>query len=89
MPTAPSSASATCRRCEAPLIDKLIAAFDPERGALVVMPTIDGKRGNPVVWSRRFFPELMALEGDVGARHLIGALSRSGRRGAADRQRRR
>ena len=29
--------------------------------------------GNPVVWSRRFFPELMALEGDVGARHLIGS----------------
>lgn len=56
----------------APLIDRLIAAFDPERGALVVVPTIDGKRGNPVVWSRRFFPELAALEGDVGARHLIG-----------------
>jgi molybdenum cofactor cytidylyltransferase len=54
------------------LIDSLIAAFDPERGALVVVPSIDGKRGNPVVWSRRFFPELMALEGDVGARHLIG-----------------
>ena len=56
----------------ASLIDRLIGAFDPERGALVVVPTIDGKRGNPVVWSRRFFPELMALEGDVGARHLIG-----------------
>jgi molybdenum cofactor cytidylyltransferase len=24
-----------------------------------------------VVWSRRFFSDLMALEGDVGARHLI------------------
>jgi molybdenum cofactor cytidylyltransferase len=56
----------------AALIDKLISAFDPERGALVVLPTLDGKRGNPVVWSRRFFPELMALEGDVGARHMIG-----------------
>jgi molybdenum cofactor cytidylyltransferase len=56
----------------APLIDKLVAAFDPERGALVVIPTIDGKRGNPVVWARRFFPELMGLDGDVGARHLIG-----------------
>ncbi len=55
----------------APLIDKLIAAFDPERIALVVIPTIDGKRGNPVIWSRRFFPELMALEGDVGARNMI------------------
>ena len=56
----------------APLIDKLVGAFDPERGALVVIPTIDGKRGNPVVWARRFFPELMGLDGDVGARHLIG-----------------
>ena len=56
----------------APLIEKLVAAFDPERGALVVVPTIDGKRGNPVVWSRRFFPELMTLDGDIGARNVIG-----------------
>jgi molybdenum cofactor cytidylyltransferase len=57
---------------DAGLIDRLIAAFDPDRGALVVMPTFEGKRGNPVLWSRRFFPDLMAIEGDVGARHLIG-----------------
>jgi molybdenum cofactor cytidylyltransferase len=56
----------------ASLVDRLIAAFDPERGALVAIPTIAGKRGNPVLWSRRFFPDLMAVEGDVGARHLIG-----------------
>jgi molybdenum cofactor cytidylyltransferase len=53
------------------LIDRMVEAFDPERGAMVVVPTIEGKRGNPVVWSRRFFPDLMSLEGDVGARHLI------------------
>jgi molybdenum cofactor cytidylyltransferase len=53
------------------LIDRLIGAFDPDRGALVVVPTFEGKRGNPVLWSRRFFPDLMAVEGDVGARHLI------------------
>jgi molybdenum cofactor cytidylyltransferase len=56
----------------AALIDRLIEAFDPERGALIAVPVVDGKRGNPVVWSRRFFPDLSALEGDVGARHLIG-----------------
>jgi molybdenum cofactor cytidylyltransferase len=54
------------------LIDNLIAAFDPDKGALVVVPSIDGKRGNPVVWSRRFFAELTAVEGDIGARYLIG-----------------
>jgi molybdenum cofactor cytidylyltransferase len=57
---------------DAALIDRLIGAFDPDHGALVVLPTIEGKRGNPVVWSRRFFPDLMAVEGDVGARYLIG-----------------
>jgi len=57
---------------DAALIDRLLAAFDPDKGALVVVPTIAGKRGNPVVWSRRFFPDLMVVEGDVGARYLIG-----------------
>ena len=57
------------------LIDCLVAAFDPEKGALIVVPTIDGKRGNPVLWSRRFFTDLMAIEGDVGARNLIGRYS--------------
>jgi molybdenum cofactor cytidylyltransferase len=59
-------------RVDAPLLNRLIAAFDPDRGSLVVVPTFEGKRGNPVLWSRRFFPDLMAIEGDVGARHLIG-----------------
>jgi molybdenum cofactor cytidylyltransferase len=57
---------------ESALIDRLIDAFDPAAGALAVVPTTDGQRGNPVLWSRRFFPDLMRIEGDVGARHLIG-----------------
>jgi molybdenum cofactor cytidylyltransferase len=57
---------------DAALIDRLIGAFEPEKGALAVVPTMEGKRGNPVLWSRRFFPDLMAIEGDVGARGLIG-----------------
>ena len=55
----------------AKLIDKLIDAFEPDRGHLITVPVSDGKRGNPVLWSRRFFRELMTLDGDVGARHLI------------------
>jgi molybdenum cofactor cytidylyltransferase len=60
---------------DATLIDRLIGALDPDKGALIAMPTIDGQRGNPVAWSRRFFPELMAVDGDIGARHLIGRYS--------------
>ncbi len=55
------------------LIDRLVAALDPARGILIAVPVRDDKRGNPVVWSRRFFGELSKLEGDTGARHLIGA----------------
>jgi molybdenum cofactor cytidylyltransferase len=56
---------------DAAMIDRVIEAIDPAKGALIAVPTIDGQRGNPVVWSRRFFPDLMAVEGDVGARALI------------------
>ncbi len=60
---------------DAALIDRLIGALDPDKGALIAVPSIDGQRGNPVVWSSRFFPDLMAVEGDIGARHLIGRYS--------------
>jgi molybdenum cofactor cytidylyltransferase len=62
-------------RVDAALIDRLIAAYDPERGALVVVPSVEGRRGNPVLWSRRFFPDLMSVEGDIGARNLIANYS--------------
>ena len=53
------------------LIDRLAHAINPAGGALVAVPTREGRRGNPVVWSRRFFEDLAKLEGDTGARHLI------------------
>jgi molybdenum cofactor cytidylyltransferase len=56
---------------DARLIDRLIDAFAPDRGHLIAVPVSDNRRGNPVLWSRRFFNELMALDGDIGARHLI------------------
>ncbi len=55
----------------ADLIDRLIEAFAPDRGNLIAVPVSDNRRGNPVLWSRRFFSELMTLDGDIGARHLI------------------
>jgi molybdenum cofactor cytidylyltransferase len=53
-------------------LDRLIAAFNPLEGRAICVPTWDSKRGNPVLWTKRFFPELASLAGDVGARHLIG-----------------
>ena len=52
-------------------LDRLIAAFNPLEGRAIVVPTRHRKRGNPVLWASRFFPEMAALAGDVGARALI------------------
>ena len=53
-------------------IDKLIAGFNPVEQRAIVVPTYKGKRGNPILWARRFIPDMMTAAGDVGARHLIG-----------------
>jgi molybdenum cofactor cytidylyltransferase len=60
-------------RVSAADLDRLIAAYAPEDGRAIVVPTRDGRRGNPVLWDRRFFADMRRLAGDVGARHLIGA----------------
>jgi molybdenum cofactor cytidylyltransferase len=52
-------------------LDRLIAAFNPLEGRAIIVPTRRGQRGNPVLWSRQFFPEMMALSGDAGARKLV------------------
>jgi molybdenum cofactor cytidylyltransferase len=53
-------------------IDRLIAAFAPADNRSIVVPTWRGKRGNPVLWAAQYFPELRALSGDSGAKHLLG-----------------
>jgi molybdenum cofactor cytidylyltransferase len=40
-------------------------------GAIAV-PVKDGRRGNPVIFGREYFPEIMKLEGDRGAKPLLG-----------------
>ena len=59
---------------EAHTIRALVAAFDPVHGKAVCVPVHDGKRGNPVLWSRALFPRLRELRGDVGAKHLMAEM---------------
>jgi len=56
----------------AAVLDQLIEAFNPLEGRAIIVPTAGGKRGNPVLWGRAFFEEMGKVQGDVGARHLIG-----------------
>jgi molybdenum cofactor cytidylyltransferase len=53
-------------------LDRLVAAFNPLEGRAICVPTWKGKRGNPVLFARRFLAEMSQLEGDLGARHLMG-----------------
>ncbi len=52
-------------------IKQLINEFNPDVGREICVPTYRGKRGNPILWSRRFINEMLQLEGDVGAKHLL------------------
>lgn len=53
-------------------LNQLIAAYNPIEGRAICVPVHQGKRGNPVIFDRRFFAEMQDVSGDTGARHLIG-----------------
>ncbi|MGC8877971.1 MAG: molybdenum cofactor cytidylyltransferase [Anaerolineae bacterium] len=53
-------------------LEALIARYRTTRAPLV-WPEIQGQRGNPVLFDRRLFPELMALRGDIGGRAVLQA----------------
>jgi molybdenum cofactor cytidylyltransferase len=53
------------------MLDRLIAAWDPDEGRDIVVPTHHGRAGNPILWSRRYFAEIRELDGDMGARALL------------------
>ena len=41
--------------------------------AAIVAPTYAGQRGNPVLFAQAIFPELLAVQGDQGARAVLAA----------------
>jgi len=58
-----------------PLIDSaaindLLTAFSRSKKDILV-PAQGAKRGNPAIFSRRFYPSMMRIQGDAGARRVI------------------
>lgn len=51
-------------------IERLIETAGNNLGKIVCAGR-DGQPGNPVVWDRRFFSELLSLTGDVGGRQVM------------------
>jgi molybdenum cofactor cytidylyltransferase len=52
------------------LIGSLVDRYRATRAAIVA-PFYEGQRGNPVLFDRALFPELLAVEGDEGGRAVI------------------
>ena len=50
---------------------RLVDAWTDDAGAHAVIPTHEGRRGNPVLLGRARFDDVLALRGDVGARALL------------------
>jgi CTP:molybdopterin cytidylyltransferase MocA len=54
------------------LVGDLISTFYTSN-ASIVLPVFEGRRGHPVIFSARLFPELQAAPSDVGARAVVWA----------------
>jgi molybdenum cofactor cytidylyltransferase len=54
------------------MIRTLVARYQATR-ALIVAPYYQGRRGNPVLFDRALFAELLAVKGDHGGRLLINS----------------
>lgn len=54
------------------LIDRLLDGLETP-GRTIAVPVCRGRRGNPVAFARRHYPEILAVTGDEGARRVIAA----------------
>ena len=60
---------------ETTLLDALIAAYDTQGGRDIVVPVWQGQLGNPRLWGRRYFSEILSVTGDAGAGRLLANYS--------------
>jgi molybdenum cofactor cytidylyltransferase len=62
-------------RVQAAVIDRMIAAFNPTEHRSIVVPSHQGKPGNPVLWGAEHFDKLASVVGDKGDRMLLMGLT--------------
>jgi molybdenum cofactor cytidylyltransferase len=59
---------------QAASLRQLMAAFAPAQGRDIIVPMVAGQRANPILWARRYWPQLLNTKGDMGGRvHLLAA----------------
>ena len=58
-------------RVSGEIVDALVGGYHASGGRAICVPVSGGRRGNPVLWPREFFLDMMGLLGDIGARPLL------------------
>ncbi len=59
----------------ADILRQIIAVYDPADDRAIIIPTHNGKRGNPILWDSEYFSEFERLSGDMGAKILLSEYS--------------
>lgn len=54
------------------IINAILTAYRAEPAPIIV-PTYNGRRGNPILFDRALFPELRRISGEEGARAIVRA----------------
>ena len=67
------------------LVARLIEEFDASAKA-IVLPTYHGRRGHPVIFREKLYPELLAASAEIGARQLVWAHAEELREVATDEE---
>ena len=52
-------------------VNALIERFHAKSDNPICQPTFEGRPGNPILWPREFFSEILDIRGDTGARQLM------------------
>jgi molybdenum cofactor cytidylyltransferase len=52
------------------IVDQIVEVFKQTQSP-IVLPTFNGRRGHPVLFSRRMFDDLLSAPPEAGARHVV------------------
>lgn len=55
---------------DSPTINRLIEAFQNNNRGIII-PTYKGKRGHPLIFAKKYQPQLARLKSDIGGREII------------------
>lgn len=57
---------------DSPTIDHLVEAFRTHgNNKGIIIPVCQGKRGHPIIFSRKYIDELRSITGDIGGRQVV------------------